>query len=210
MLETSRCLGLDSAASVPSALKVALPTHSTPLASSPLPSPCDWLQGCALDSSPGALCVQTLTFPGSAPVVTGRPAAPLTDERQELFPEVVLGQQASAPWQRLPGSAVLALAASLAKAGARESHDGDLQCVTEKGRVTGGSRSGNPVPVLQNKWAMETSSGSSAQAWLSPSDRVRFTGVDRRLLGPWKGEFFIGQSQPGRALKFRKIFPGLR
>lgn len=89
--------------------------------------------------------------PAPAPAVTGCLAAALATEPCE-FPEVALGQQASAPWQWLPGSTRLALAVTLAKAGASQSCEDDLQDVTEKGRETRGSPSGNPVSVLQNKW----------------------------------------------------------
>lgn len=100
-------------------------------------------------------CVNLCLIPAPAPAVTGCLAAALATEPSELFPEVVLDQQASAHWQWLPGSARLALAATLAKAEASRRCDDDLQDVTEKGRVTRGSRSGNPVSVLQNKWERE-------------------------------------------------------
>lgn len=100
-----------------------------------------WLH--APGNFPGPLSVQSSASPQSRPGSDGVPGSE--------FPEVALGQQASAPWQWLPGSTRLALAVTLAKAGASQGCEDDLQDVTEKGRVTRGSPSGNPVSVLQNK-----------------------------------------------------------
>lgn len=96
----------------------------------------------ALGSFPEPPCMQS-----SVPAVTGCLAATLATEPSELFPGVALGQQASAPWQWLPGSTRPALAATWATAGASQSCEDDRQDVTEKGRVARGSRSGNPVSV---------------------------------------------------------------
>lgn len=78
-------------------------------------SPCCWLlKGFgAWVRAPGSF-PEPPRIQSSALAVTGCLAATLAAETSELFPEVALGQQASAPWQRLPGSTKLALAAILA------------------------------------------------------------------------------------------------
>lgn len=143
-------------------LKLPSPIHSGPLPSPLSDLPLLLVAGgslglgtCLRQLSWATQCVNLCLIPAPAPAVTGGLAAALATEASELFPEVALGQQASARWQWLPGSARLALAATLAGAEASRRCDDDLQDVTEKGRVTGGSRSGNPVSVLQSKWERE-------------------------------------------------------
>ena len=133
-------------------LKLPSPIHSSPLPSPFSDFPLLLVAGgslglgtCLRQLSWATQCVVNLCLiPAPAPAVTGCLAAALATEPSELFPEVALGQRASAP-----------LAATLAEAEASRRCGDDLQDVTEKGRVTRGSRSGNPVSVLQNKWERE-------------------------------------------------------
>lgn len=142
--------------------------------------------------------------------MTGCLAAALATEPSELFREVALGQQASAPWQWLPGSTRPDLAAPLAKAGASQSFEDEQQDVTEKGRVTRGSCSGNPTFSFAEH--MGNRAGNSAEPWLSLSDQVTSPGWTvgcwdqcRTCLGD--GAVRRAKSQPGGALEHGKHQP---
>lgn len=151
-LETSPARGVGSWLSRPGAVRGAVSSapsvHSAlhpPTSQTRLAAGCGRVLG--LGHMPWAVFLSHPVSKAQPPAVTGCLAAAPATETSELFPEVALGQQASAPWQWLPGSARPALAAVPATAGASRGCEDDRQGVTEKGRATRGPRSGNPVSV---------------------------------------------------------------
>lgn len=150
-------LGLEAVVPLsPSAPPSAPPSH---LLGSP---------SCLLDAfpePPGCL------LPSPAPAVPGHPAAALASEPSGSI---------------LRGSCGSAGACTLAEARASRGCAGDPRDVTEKGRVTRGSRSGNPVSVLQNKRKR-----SRELLWSPGSPWMTAPGGRNRALRGWG-------SQPGR------------
>lgn len=148
--------------------------------------------------------------PRSAPAVTGSLAATLATEPSELFPEVALGQQGSAPWQKLHGSTRLVLAATLGKPGASQSCEDDLQDCNREAQGDQG------LPFRKSGFSfaeqMGNGAGYSAESWLSLSDQVTSPGWtggywDQRRTCLGDGALPRAKTQPGSASGHRKCQP---